>query len=84
MKKDQEERWILSHCELLVELSFDSERKVLKVEECIVMVVMLRMVPMIPTIPIIDNIYTLVFLTGKGWQKNSIQFIMKPVLVHLV
>ena len=32
--KDQEEHWILSHCELLVEFSFDSERKVVKVEKC--------------------------------------------------
>ena len=32
--KDQEEHWILSHCELLVEFSFDSERKVVQVEKC--------------------------------------------------
>ena len=32
--KDQEEHWILSHCELLVEFSFDSLRKVVEVEKC--------------------------------------------------
>ena len=32
--KDQEEHWILSHCELLVEFSFDSQRKIVEVEKC--------------------------------------------------
>ena len=32
--KNQEEHWILSHCELLVEFSFDSERKIIEVEKC--------------------------------------------------
>ena len=45
---------------------------------------MLQIVPMIPTLPIIDNMYTLVFLTDKGWQQNSVQLAMNPVLVQFV
>ena len=32
--KYQEERWILSQCEILAEFSFDSEREVVEVEKC--------------------------------------------------
>ena len=32
--KNQEEHWILDYCELLVEFSFDSQRKVVEVEKC--------------------------------------------------
>ena len=32
--KYQEERWILSQCEILAEFSFYSQRKVVKVEKC--------------------------------------------------